>query len=128
MEGSLLYGTLRTGPGLTDDVGREAVIGRYTQVCCRTARNLLCASPSADRTGVCPAFPSPGPAPSNSPETLRGTQYGAGLERVFSKSRQAWVLSYAICPVAGRALHVVSAGFSSVPLCRVHRLPVRFVS
>jgi serine/threonine-protein kinase len=31
VEGTLLYGTLWTGPGLTDDFGREAVIGRYTQ-------------------------------------------------------------------------------------------------
>ena len=31
VEGSLLYGQLWTGPGLTDDVGREAVIGRYTR-------------------------------------------------------------------------------------------------
>jgi eukaryotic-like serine/threonine-protein kinase len=31
VEGSLLYGLLWTGPGLTDDVGREAVIGRYSR-------------------------------------------------------------------------------------------------
>jgi serine/threonine protein kinase len=31
VEGSLLYGHLWTGPGLTDEVGREAVIGRYTR-------------------------------------------------------------------------------------------------
>jgi serine/threonine-protein kinase len=31
VEGSLLYGQLWIGPGLKDDVGREAVIGRYTQ-------------------------------------------------------------------------------------------------
>jgi serine/threonine-protein kinase len=31
VEGSLLYGHLWIGPGLKDDVGREAVIGRYTQ-------------------------------------------------------------------------------------------------
>ncbi|MCY1082583.1 serine/threonine protein kinase [Archangium lansingense] len=31
VEGSLLYGYLWIGPGLTDDVGREAVIGRYTK-------------------------------------------------------------------------------------------------
>ena len=31
VEGTLLYGELWTGPGLKDDFGREAVIGRYTQ-------------------------------------------------------------------------------------------------
>lgn len=31
VEGSLLYGNLWTGPGLMDDFGREAVIGRYTR-------------------------------------------------------------------------------------------------
>ncbi|EPX65049.1 hypothetical protein D187_000474 [Cystobacter fuscus DSM 2262] len=31
VEGTLLYGRLWTGPGLTDDLGREAVIGRYTR-------------------------------------------------------------------------------------------------
>ncbi|MGZ3457241.1 MAG: serine/threonine protein kinase [Archangium sp.] len=31
VEGTLLYGHLWTGPGLADDVGREAVIGRYTK-------------------------------------------------------------------------------------------------
>ena len=31
VEGSLLYGQLWIGPGLKDDFGREAVIGRYTQ-------------------------------------------------------------------------------------------------
>ncbi|MCY1083561.1 hypothetical protein [Archangium lansingense] len=30
-EGTLLYGHLWTGPGLKDDLGREAVIGRYTR-------------------------------------------------------------------------------------------------
>ncbi|HZH16144.1 MAG TPA: serine/threonine-protein kinase [Archangium sp.] len=31
VEGTLLYGRLWTGPGLTDDLGRESVIGRYTR-------------------------------------------------------------------------------------------------
>ena len=31
VEGTLLYGRLWTGPGLTDDLGKEAVIGRYTR-------------------------------------------------------------------------------------------------
>jgi serine/threonine-protein kinase len=30
-DGTLLYGRLWTGPGLTDDLGRESVIGRYTR-------------------------------------------------------------------------------------------------
>jgi serine/threonine-protein kinase len=31
VEGTLLYGSLWTGPGIDDDYGREAVIGRYTK-------------------------------------------------------------------------------------------------
>ncbi len=31
VEGTLLYGHLWTGPGLKDEVGREAVIGRYSR-------------------------------------------------------------------------------------------------
>jgi serine/threonine-protein kinase len=31
VEGTLLYGYLWIGPGLKDDVGKEAVIGRYTR-------------------------------------------------------------------------------------------------
>jgi serine/threonine-protein kinase len=31
VKGTLLYGWLWTGPGLTDDLGKEAVIGRYTR-------------------------------------------------------------------------------------------------
>jgi serine/threonine-protein kinase len=31
VEGTLMYGHLWIGPGLMDDFGREAVIGRYTK-------------------------------------------------------------------------------------------------
>ncbi|WP_309896556.1 hypothetical protein [Archangium sp.] len=59
VEGSLLYGHLWTGPGLKDDVGREAVIGRYTQTLLPDGRKYPVCIALGGPDGRMPRLPGP---------------------------------------------------------------------
>jgi serine/threonine-protein kinase len=59
VEGSLLYGYLWIGPGLKDDFGREAVIGRYTQTLLPDGRKYPVCIALGGPDGRMPRMPGP---------------------------------------------------------------------